>query len=155
MRTTGGRGGQTSVDFLIGVSIFAVTLLFVIQLASGSSVNLGADSRTGDALADRSGALLISNWSEESDLDPGMFDEDEAEDYLDGDPANSLSIPDGYSYNVTVVALEDISTEPPVPYNSDLTNGSAAVNTSSESEQTRIAYMNDTDEMVAVRVKVW
>lgn len=55
---------QTSVDFLIGFSIFAVTLLMVIQMASGSIVNVAPDSQTAEASAERAAAFAHQNYTE-------------------------------------------------------------------------------------------
>ena len=173
MRTTGEDGGQTSVDFLIGVSIFAVTFLFVLQLATGSVVNLAPESQTEDALAERTGAILISNWSDWSDADPGVFDNTSAEDYLDrgyADVANDLNMPtEGgnylYSYNVSVVELGNISDEPPDPISVpgsgvELTAGNSTADSEAGTVagRYRVAYMNKTEgggEMVGIKVKVW
>lgn len=159
MRTAGRGTGQTSVDFLIGVSIFSVTLLFVLQIASGSVVDFAPETQTEDALSERTGAVVLSNWSAASDLEAGMFDEDAADEYLnDGEPVRQkLDIPDEYSYNVTVVKLENMSDEPPEPINADLTAGNATEDVTADSiaGRNRVAYMNDTDEMVGVKVKVW
>jgi hypothetical protein len=170
MRCNKKQGGQTSVDFLVGVSIFAVTLLFVLQLASGSVVNLSPDTQTEAALADRTGDVLLSNWSSESNAEPGVFEDAEAEDYLDrgyAEVAEDLNMPkEGgnylYQYNVTVVELEDLSEEPPVPLQPgsvELTAGNSTADaTGSVAGRNRVAYMNETGgggEMVAIRVKVW
>ncbi|MCX2819521.1 hypothetical protein EGH25_09185 [Haladaptatus sp. F3-133] len=166
MRSNGGRSGQTSVDFLVGVSIFAVTLLFVLQLATGSAVNLSPDTQTEGALADRTGDVLLSDWS---DAEPGVFGNTTAEDYLDRsytDVADDLNIPkEGgnylYRYNVTVVELEELSEEPPEPVEPgsvELTAGNSTTDaTGTVAGRNRVAYMNTTGggDMVGVRVKVW
>lgn len=55
---------QTSVDFLIGVSIFAVTLLFVLQVASTSVVNVAPESQTEEAVAERAGTVVYQDYAE-------------------------------------------------------------------------------------------
>jgi hypothetical protein len=160
--------GQTSVDFLVGVSIFSVTLLFVLQLAAGSVVDLSPETQTEAALADRTGDVLLSNWS--TDAEPRLFENDTAEYYLsrsDTKVAKDLNIPkEGgnylYRYNVTVVDLGDISEKPPAPIQPgsvELTAGNSTAGiTGSIAGTSRVAYMNETGsdgEMVAIRVKVW
>ncbi len=70
-RERGVDSGQTSVDFLIGFSIFAVTLLFVLQMASVSVVNSAPQSPTQEAMSDRAAAFAHHNVSEEN----GSFSE--------------------------------------------------------------------------------
>jgi hypothetical protein len=67
-----------------------------------------------------------------------------------------------YRYNVTIVALENISQEPPEPLQPgpvELTAGNSTADaTGSVAGRNRVAYMNETGgggEMVAIRVKVW
>jgi len=93
-------------DFLIGFSIFAVTLLFVLQMISGSVVSIGPESESRDTLA-RTGVLLISNWSDSAGLEAGVVDNESAKESLDksdDDVADNLSPPPERenSYNVTV-----------------------------------------------------
>lgn len=99
MRATDNRshGGtaQTSVDFLIGFSIFAVTLLFVLQLATGSIVNTAPQSQTEEALADRAAELAHQNLTSDK---PTLLETD----YFNR-TQTALGIPPGeYDINVTV-----------------------------------------------------
>ena len=54
---------QTSVDFLIGISLFTVTLLFVLQVASTSVVNVAPESQTREAIAERAGTIVHQNYT--------------------------------------------------------------------------------------------
>lgn len=82
---------QTSVDFLIGVSIFAISLLFVLQVASTSVVNVAPESQTQDAVAERAGTIIAENEEVLGSLD----------NYTD--IQNELGVPsDRYAVNVTV-----------------------------------------------------
>ncbi len=89
------NGAQTSVDFLVGVSIFAVTLIFVLQVASISVVNVAPESQTREAIADRAGTFVHQNFTDGNGtiLKP---------DY--DTTREKLGVPDdtGYEINVTV-----------------------------------------------------
>jgi len=88
---------QTSVDFLVGASIFAVTLIFVLQVASVSVVNVAPESQTRDAIAERAGTFIHQNYTgpdgDGTILEP---DYDTTRTEL-GVPSDS-----GYDINVTV-----------------------------------------------------
>lgn len=91
----GGGRAQTSVDFLVGVSIFAVTLIFVLQVASVSVVNVAPESQTREAIAERAGTFVHQNYTDGNGelLEP---DYDTTRTEL-GVPSDS-----GYDINVTV-----------------------------------------------------
>jgi len=103
---------QTSVDFLIGVSIFAVTLLFVLQAASSTVVNVAPESQTKEAVSERAGTLVHYNYTNGNGriLEPGY---DTTKDNL-GIPLDS-----NYDINITVEEAETgmltNSTGPDVP----------------------------------------
>lgn len=149
---------QASVDFLIGFSIFAVTLLFVLQMVSGSVVSVGPDSESRDTLAERSGALLIANWSNSAGLETGMVDNDSAKTFLgqsDDDVADDLNLPRENSYNVTV---ENVLTDDRVVVDgTELAAGPEIPNrtVSGISGDRRIVYMVGEEEMVRVEVRIW
>ena len=108
----GDKKSQTSVDFLVGVSIFAVTLIFVLQMATSSVVNVAPESQTREAIAERAGTLVHQNYTDGDGtiLQPGY---DTTRTEL-GVPAES-----GYEVNVTVRNAETgsltNSTGPEVP----------------------------------------
>jgi len=95
MRCGKGGSGQTSIDFLIGISLFTVTLLFVLQVASTSVVNVAPESQTREAIADRAGTIVHQNYTDGNGkvLEP---------DY--DTTSTELGVPDdsGYDINVTV-----------------------------------------------------
>lgn len=170
MRSTQGGGGtgQTSVDFLIGFSIFAMTLLFVLQMATGSVVNTASESYAQDAISERTGAVLISNWSEGTGSEREI-NETNVKNHLDRSPeefAEDLNIPEEYSYNVSVVTVENVSTTNVTEVEGfRLTAGDNRQESpvGKVSGERRVAHMlNDTDNsdstpdrMVAVEVEVW
>ena len=72
MRRESTSSAQTSVDFLIGISLFTVTLLFVLQVASTSVVNVAPESQTREAIAERAGTIIHHNYTEDGGvLEPG------------------------------------------------------------------------------------
>lgn len=87
--------GQTSIDFLIGISLFTVTLLFVLQVASTSVVNVAPESQTREAISDRAGTIVHQNYTDGNGkvLEPGY-----------NTTRTKLGVPDdsGYDINVTV-----------------------------------------------------
>jgi hypothetical protein len=87
---------QTSVDFLVGASIFAVTLIFVLQVASVSVVNVAPESQTREAIAERAGTFVHQNFTDGN----GTILEPDYEDIRD----DELGVPSdsGYEINVTV-----------------------------------------------------
>lgn len=109
----GGKNAQTSVDFLVGVSIFAVTLIFVLQVASISVVNVSPESQTREAIAERAGTFVHQNFTEGNGdiLKPSDYETTRTEL---GVPADS-----GYDINVKVRNAETgtvtNSTEPDGP----------------------------------------
>jgi hypothetical protein len=86
---------QTSVDFLIGISLFTVTLLFVLQVASTSVVNVAPESQTREAIAERAGTIVHQNYTGDGEngniLEPGY-------DTTRGD----LGVPSNSSYDINV-----------------------------------------------------
>lgn len=65
MRKGRGEGrAQTSIDFLVGVSIFALALIFVLQIATSSVVNVAPESQTREAVAERAGTFVHQNYTE-------------------------------------------------------------------------------------------
>lgn len=150
--------GQTSVDFIIGMSIFAVTILLVLQLVSTSVVSLSPGSPERDALADRAGSLVLANLTEQSGT-AGVTSEGNVERFLDRDHqevAADLHIPEAeaglkYRYNVTAV---------------ELTSGDRIESTGNTTPSTathvagtdRVIYVHDAGgggEMVKIEVKLW
>ena len=89
---------QTSVDFLVGASIFAVTLIFVLQVASISVVNVAPESQTREAIAERAGTFVHQNFTGEDE--DGTILKPDYEDIRD----DELGVPSdsGYEINVTV-----------------------------------------------------
>jgi hypothetical protein len=78
MRSTKNSNGQTSVDFLIGVSLFAITLLFVLQVATSSSVSTSPDSPAGEAVAERGGHVIVENYDDRGKLN-NLFSDNHSE----------------------------------------------------------------------------
>jgi len=89
---------QTSVDFLIGISLFTVTLLFVLQVASTSVVNVAPESQTREAIAERAGTIVHQNYT--GDGEDGTILNDTTREEL-GVPSDS-----NYDINVTVKNAE-------------------------------------------------
>jgi len=96
MRGSTDRSGQTSIDFLIGISLFTVTLLFVLQVASTSVVNVAPESQTKEAIAERTGTIVYQNYT---DTDGGSVLELSDED---AKAAFAIADDSGYKVNVTV-----------------------------------------------------
>ena len=86
----GSSDAQTSVDFLIGVSIFAVTLLFVLQVASTSVVNVAPQSQTREAIAERTGTIIHQEYAENESYT------------INNTNKTDFGVPSEYSFNATV-----------------------------------------------------
>lgn len=158
--------GQTSVDFLTGMSIFALTIIFVLQFTGGSLVTVGSTSTEKGALADRTAAFLIEN--EWSGGEPGVVNESDAESYfsLPNDYSfwrTNLAIPDRYDFNITVRNTTGKTLQPPRTSTRLGTDAGAPNDESNVADiaevgsKKRVAYMqgDDTNFTVVVEVKVW
>ena len=86
------------MDFLIGISLFTVTLLFVLQVASTSVVNVAPESQTREAIAERAGTIVHQNYT--GDGEDGTILNDTTREEL-GVPSDS-----NYDINVTVKNAE-------------------------------------------------
>lgn len=162
METHRDTSAQTSIDFLTGMSIFALTIIFVLQFTGGSLVTVGSTSTEKDALADRTAALLIEN--EWAGGDPGVVNESKAEGYFSAPNdynywRSNLAIPQRYDFNITVrnttgeivtVLGQRIGTEAS-------TDESNVADIAEVGSKKRVAYMQgpDTNFTVVVEVKVW
>lgn len=135
------EAGQTSVDFLIGFSIFAMTLLFVLQMASGSVVTISSQSQTQEALAERAAALAHNNISENGSFEQAY------------ETANdSLDTGEGIEYGLNFTAM-NIS-EGGVSY----TEGGTPENTTSSvaGDKRVVNYDYDgNDDLHLLEIKVW
>jgi hypothetical protein len=134
---------QTSVDFLIGFSIFAVTLLFVLQMASGSVVNTAPESETQGALAERAAAFAHNNISEGN----GSF----AEAYKKANSSIDTGSSIVYSMNFTATNVSD---------DGDVSYAKGGVpdnTTSSVSGSKRVAVYrhNGEEDFHLIEIKVW
>jgi len=133
---------QTSVDFLIGVSIFAIALLFVLQAASSTVVNVAPESQTKEAVAERAGTIIYQDYAEgDGDiLEQGYED-------IENDLVGGLE--DEYDINVTVTNLQTGAVTN--------TTGSRGVmpdrTTSSIAGERRVANVNG--EASVVKLRVW
>lgn len=154
--------GQTSLDFLTGMSIFALTIVFVLQFTGGSLVSVGSTTTEKGALADRSAALLVeNNWSAG---EPGIINETETEEYFrSGTPPidynaikTGLAIPERYGINISVYDKDgDIMQVG----GTDLRTGGEGyvADVASVGSKKRVVYMQgpNTNHTVVVEVKVW
>ena len=140
MRGSTERSGQTSIDFLIGISLFTVTLLFVLQVASTSVVNVAPESQTKEAIAERTGTIVHQNYT---DGNGGVLE------LSDDDARTALAIADdsGYKINVTVrEAATDKLTNSTGPDISSLLSSRVA-------GERRVVEANGNTSVV--RVRVW
>ena len=143
MRGKSTSSAQTSVDFLIGISIFAVTLLFVLQIASGSVVNVAPESQTKEAIAERAGIVVYQDYTE-GDGDVLEQSYDDIESVLVG----GSSLRNRYEVNVTVTNLRTGA----------VTNTTGAgkvppdITTAGVSGERRVVDVNGNTSVVDVRV---
>ena len=129
------------MDFLIGFSIFAMTLLFVLQMASGSVVTTAPQSQTQEALTERAASLAHNNISEN-----GSFDQA----YIVAN--DSLSTGSGIRYSLNLTAM-NIS-EGGVSY----AEGGRPENTTSSvaGDKRVVSYDYDgNDDLHMLEVRVW
>jgi hypothetical protein len=84
------------VDFLIGISLFTVTLLFVLQVASTSVVNVAPESQTREAIAERAGTIIHHNYTAEN----------EKGGILQIDDTTELGVSPGSGYKINATARD-------------------------------------------------
>lgn len=168
IRGTEGDRGQTSVDFLTGMSIFALTIVFMIQFTSGSMVTVSTDNTEKQAIADRTAAILYSNELSEEDLDDGVLSEEGASNNFSDYKSNyqvefrdALAIPEVYTVNATVRYADtgDLVVADPGSVQLNTPSDETAVpnTTASIASTKRVAYMQgpNTNETVVIHVRVW
>lgn len=137
---------QTSVDFLIGFSIFSMTLILALQMTTGSTVNTAPESMTAEAAAERTAAFTHQNYTEGdgSLLDQGY------DDVWSG--VKMPATPQRHEVNITVHRVEDGGC--PLPGNCTTgPKGDVPENTTAKiTGESRVAVVNGNVSRIDVRV---
>ncbi|MDY7082708.1 MAG: hypothetical protein SXQ77_09955, partial [Halobacteria archaeon] len=115
--------GQASIDFLVGMSIFALTVIFVLQFTTGSLITVSTTSPAKEAVAERTAALLYSSQLTSSNESAGVLNATETGEFFRLNHTqirNNLSIPERYDFNISV---KNISANPKNQVVLNLTEG--------------------------------
>ena len=106
IRQKNSREGQTSIDFLTGMTLFILTLLFALQFMFGMVQPYSSTAGESIQVADRASDRLYTDIFTSSDQPPGQFEyarfssffENASEDEI----REALSISDASRFNITV-----------------------------------------------------
>ena len=166
---SGSGRGQTTLDFAVGMSVFLLTVIFVISFAPTMFDPFAGGSGTKLIVADRaattlSGDLLVASTAEPGTLSAGcvagFFDSDqsrvenectatiEAVDDLD----RTLAL-DGRNANVTVHSLADSASKPATVSGVKLTEATGSSVPSDVAVATRTVSIDG--EQYRLTVRVW
>lgn len=80
---TGDRG-QTGFDFLVGTSVFLITVIMIIAFLPGMFQPFSGETGSQMVVADRTAASLAEHLLASSAGSPGVLDETCTEDFFDG-----------------------------------------------------------------------
>ncbi|MDY6774891.1 MAG: hypothetical protein SV253_02205 [Halobacteria archaeon] len=149
---------QTSIDFLSGITIFLITLIFVLGFMTDTMAPVTTSTDETEVIADRASTLLVSSVTD----DDGTLDSTDASGFFSQDTTEmkkSLGLDPGlYDYNITVndTGTSDVNDE---------VFGNSTPDVASVSTRTRVIYadesvtVDDTDveegNTTVIEITVW
>ena len=164
MRNTTAGVAQVSIDFLTGVTLFLLALVFILNFVTSTIVPFTSDGGVNSATVERASDRLYSDLLTSDDKPTGVLNETVTTDYFDNndedDIKRDLGIPVARSLNITVT--EASSNEIYAGSNDvdgvDLTAGDRLPDSGAfdSTSRIRVSYMegDDTNETVSLNVRV-
>jgi len=163
----GSERGQTTLDFAVGMSVFLLTVIFVIAyaptmfdpFAGGSGAKLVAADQAATAL---SGDLLVASTAEPGTLSAGcvvaFFDENQpgqdCQTEADFESLDSALALDDRNVNVTIHELDASASDPATPgwFEDGLTRSNSETTQSDVAVATRTVSIEGQQYRLTVRV---
>lgn len=154
--------GQVSIDFLTGITVFLLALLFMLNFVTSTIVPFTNDGGVNSATVERASDRLYTDLLTSDDKPRGVLNETVTQEYFDNNDEDemkrALGIEEARSLNITVtnatsgdiydIGGDDLTAGDPLP-------GGGAFDSTS---RVRVAYMegivNSDNETVSLNVRV-